>query len=189
MNKIEQMFYDCVNDLAAQEVSASVHSEDWEMKIAEYKFSKEEKIDGVDVFNLDVVFGKMPEETKRQEFTLFLEPQYKILSYTADFVFTIEGVLGELVKFVIEIDGHDWHEKTKSQAGYDKKRDREITKSGYYVLRFTGSEIYTNSKKCVCEILDVITSLCFEKHFEKYVDKGFYYKEIQERVKGTKNGN
>jgi very-short-patch-repair endonuclease len=46
--------------------------------------------------------------------------------------------------FIIECDGHEFHEKTKEQAAKDKKRDRDLTTAGYVVMRYTGSEIYSN---------------------------------------------
>ncbi|MCL6443424.1 MAG: endonuclease domain-containing protein [Alicyclobacillus sp.] len=66
-------------------------------------------------------------------------PQHRIGRYTADFLVT----WGQY-KFVIECDGHDFHEKTKEQAAHDKKRDREMTSMGYIVMRFTGSEIWND---------------------------------------------
>jgi hypothetical protein len=55
-------------------------------------------------------------------------------------------------KVVIEVDGHDFHEKTKRQASYDKKRDRSMVLEGYQVLRFTGSDIFNKPYECVEEI-------------------------------------
>jgi very-short-patch-repair endonuclease len=53
---------------------------------------------------------------------------------------------------VIEVDGHDFHEKTKEQAGRDKHRDRLLQKAGYKILRFTGSEVYNDPSAVVKEI-------------------------------------
>lgn len=47
-------------------------------------------------------------------------------------------------KIIIECDGHDFHEKTKEQAKYDKERDRWLTSQGYKILKYTGSEIYND---------------------------------------------
>lgn len=41
----------------------------------------------------------------------------------------------------IELDGHDFHERTKEQATRDKRRDRALVAAGWSVLRFTGSEV------------------------------------------------
>jgi very-short-patch-repair endonuclease len=61
--------------------------------------------------------------------------------------------------FVVECDGHDFHEKTKQQAAKDKKRDRDLQSAGYSILRFTGSEIYKDPTACVQEIADYINNL------------------------------
>ena len=63
------------------------------------------------------------------------------------------------IKIVIECDGHDYHEKTKEQARRDKARDRALTASGYRVVRFTGSEIYSDPHGCVEELWRVAVGL------------------------------
>jgi hypothetical protein len=68
--------------------------------------------------------------------------------YRADFFVTLEDwdwnerKHVQLVKLVVEVDGHDYHERTKEQAKRDKQRDRNMTRSGLTVMRFTGSEVY-----------------------------------------------
>jgi very-short-patch-repair endonuclease len=58
--------------------------------------------------------------------------------------------------FIVECDGHDFHEKTKQQAQRDKQRERNLIAAGYTVIRFTGSEIYNNPYKCAKEIIKII---------------------------------
>lgn len=53
---------------------------------------------------------------------------------------------------VIYADGHDYHEKTKSQARRDRSIDRRLQYLGYVVYRFTGSEIYNDVKDC-CDFI------------------------------------
>ena len=62
--------------------------------------------------------------------------------------------------FVIELDGHDFHEKTKEQAKKDKEKDRFLISEGYTVIRFTGSEIYNNCKDKVKEFLNIVFKEC-----------------------------
>lgn len=65
--------------------------------------------------------------------------------YRADFEIAVhDDYLKKGYIFIIECDGHNFHEKTKAQAQRDKKRDRDITASGRYVMRYTGSEVYNN---------------------------------------------
>jgi very-short-patch-repair endonuclease len=60
------------------------------------------------------------------------------------------------INIVVECDGHDFHEKTPEQAKRDKKRDRDMIKAGYHVLRFTGSEIVNDPFACVMDISKLI---------------------------------
>jgi len=84
-----------------------------------------------------------------------ITPQAQIGEYRVDFLVSFFSE-----KFIIECDGHDFHEKTKEQAGRDKKRDRRLQASGFKVFRFAGSEIWKNSTwvdevaKEIAEILD-----------------------------------
>jgi very-short-patch-repair endonuclease len=53
---------------------------------------------------------------------------------------------------VVEVDGHDYHERTPGQAQRDRSRDRYLTKRGSVVLRFTGREVWQDSLKCAWEV-------------------------------------
>lgn len=55
------------------------------------------------------------------------------------------------INIAAEVDGHDFHERTKSQATRDRRRDRDLTAAGWIVLRFTGSEIYSDWKRYLSE--------------------------------------
>lgn len=69
-------------------------------------------------------------------------------NYTIDFVIEAPGR-----KIAIELDGHDFHEKTHTQAMKDRARERSIVRHGYTILRFTGTEIARNPRKCVEEVV------------------------------------
>lgn len=58
--------------------------------------------------------------------------------------------------FIVEVDGHDFHERTKSQAIRDKRRDRAIQRAGYRIMHFTGSEVYRDPASVVAEIINDI---------------------------------
>lgn len=47
-------------------------------------------------------------------------------------------------KYCLELDGHDFHERTKEQAARDRSRDRDVTIDGWRAERFTGSEIHAS---------------------------------------------
>lgn len=54
-------------------------------------------------------------------------------------------------KLVIELDGHEGH-KSKQDRTYDAQRDRQLHREGYTVLRFTGSEIWSDVDRCIEEV-------------------------------------
>lgn len=77
-----------------------------------------------------------------------------IIRHRVDFAVIVRGEHRKTaghVRFVIECDGHDFHEKTKEQARSDKSRDRALQSAGWRVLRFTGSEVYADAGRCASE--------------------------------------
>ena len=89
-------------------------------------------------------------------------PQHPIGPYRADFAVVTRIAKWFLptapreIKIAVEVDGHDFHEKTKEQAARDKARDRYFAHEGWIVLRFTGSEVYRDPKACVGQIEDLV---------------------------------
>lgn len=88
--------------------------------------------------------------------------QHGIGQYRADLFITayyrVRGADGaedsQIVRHaVVEVDGHDFHEKTKAQAKHDKQRDRQLQAHGYPVYRFTGSEVYSDPFACAGEVI------------------------------------
>ncbi len=88
--------------------------------------------------------------------TLLVSPQHEIAKFKVDFLLTYFRFISpgseQKRSVVVECDGHDFHEKTKEQAAYDKARERQIQAIGYPILRFTGSEIFADPLKCAREI-------------------------------------
>lgn len=62
-------------------------------------------------------------------------------------------------RICVELDGHDFHERTKRQATRDKRRDRALTERGWRVVRFTGSEVYEDAYECVSQVFSLIDSV------------------------------
>jgi very-short-patch-repair endonuclease len=69
---------------------------------------------------------------------LLVIPQWQIGTYRADFALR-QHPIDKIV--VVELDGHEFHDRDERQRRYEKRRDRFFTASGYSVLHFTGSEI------------------------------------------------
>ena len=53
---------------------------------------------------------------------------------------------------MVEVDGHEWHERTRDQAACDRRRDRDMLREGLRVVRFTGSEVWRDAAACAQEI-------------------------------------
>ncbi len=89
-----------------------------------------------------------------------LIPQYRDKDITGKyFVDFMATELLDNTKIAIEIDGHDFHEKTKEQVRLDKKRERFITKNVFKFLRFSGSEIYKSPIEALTEVRDLIDKI------------------------------
>lgn len=93
-----------------------------------------------------------------------LEMQSQIGKHRVDFAITHGHPDGDIIRIVVECDGHDFHEKTKKQAASDKRRDRELMSAGWLVVRFTGSELYADPDDCVSEVLNIIGTKAFEQY-------------------------
>lgn len=64
--------------------------------------------------------------------------------------------------FIVEVDGHDHHERTKEQAEHDKSRDRFMTAQplvNMKVFRFTGREVWRDAESCAREVLEYVTKI------------------------------
>ena len=68
---------------------------------------------------------------------MVIVPQQPISCYRVDL-----AIHARKMRLVIEVDGHEWHEKTKEQAARDKRRDRDLQQEGWNVFHFTGSEVW-----------------------------------------------
>lgn len=60
---------------------------------------------------------------------------------------------------VLEVDGHEFHERTKEQARRDRSRDRFMLVNGINVMRFTGQEVHQDAISCAHEALSFAISL------------------------------
>lgn len=80
--------------------------------------------------------------------------QQKCGKYRIDFA--VACALGWLA---VEIDGHEFHEKTKEQASKDRARERYLVTQGYRVIRFTGADVWNNPFLCCSDTSDQIHML------------------------------
>ena len=88
---------------------------------------------------------------------LILFHQVRIEGYRVDFVIAVDIKRGKYRDMlVVECDGHDYHERTKEQARRDKSRDMKLQSIVGKVLRFTGSEIWSDPVACSREAISAL---------------------------------
>ena len=76
-------------------------------------------------------------------------------------------------QIAVELDGHEFHERTKEQVAYRNHRDRDLQANGWTVIRFSGSEMNRNPEDAVRHVYDRAMRLFWE--FERrlfYADRG-----------------
>lgn len=85
-------------------------------------------------------------------------PQFKVGKYRVDFHLSQVQIGPDdiLTPVIVELDGHDFHDKDKTQRAYEKARDRYLVKEGYRVLHFTGSEVVADPYKVAYEALTLL---------------------------------
>lgn len=88
-----------------------------------------------------------------------LVPQFSIGQYRVDFVLGLSKRLALRDCMVIELDGHEWHEKTKEQVARDKARDRYLSRTFGRVIHFSGSEVYNDIGACYVEMAQVFAAV------------------------------
>lgn len=59
---------------------------------------------------------------------------------------------------VLELDGHDFHERTKEQVIARNQRDRDFQEKGYRVLHFSGSEIWRDPYQVFTDVFVAASS-------------------------------
>lgn len=89
--------------------------------------------------------------------TVFITPQKVIGSYKVDFLLSHIDINDTHIDLIVELDGHDFHDKNKEQRAYEKSRDRYFSRNGYKTLHFTGSEVFNHPFKVVLECLSQLT--------------------------------
>jgi hypothetical protein len=97
-------------------------------------------IQGHDPQFLSITAMRAP-RTERFRLRIFPQRQINISekNYRADFLFILERderpfsmeSKKEYLRLVVEVDGHNYHERTVDQSIRDKKRDRSMIREGY----------------------------------------------------------
>lgn len=116
-----------------------------------YSYGAKEELEAI----LDYFLGGNP--------ILTSSTQMKIGKYRVDFAIKIRWDDGASSIYVVELDGHEFHEKTKEQVRKGNERDRFFISSGITILHFSGSEVYNDPDGCVESVVNCITDCEFGK--------------------------
>lgn len=92
--------------------------------------------------------------------------QVTVGPYRVDFLLATQGLPRGSPPYLlaVECDGHDFHEKTKTQAARDKARDRNLAEWGVQTIRFTGAEIWRDPEGCAHRVYQILSA--YQERFE-----------------------
>lgn len=60
---------------------------------------------------------------------------------------------GLALRVGVELDGHDYHEKSRADVTKRNQRDRDLLTARWTILHFSGSELHRNPMNAVVEVL------------------------------------
>jgi REase_MTES_1575 len=84
-------------------------------------------------------------------------PQFSIAEVgPVDFAIFVPQVGADEPILVIEVDGHDFHERTPEQASEDNGRDRVLQRLGIPFFRFTATDVVRRSADAAREIAQFV---------------------------------
>jgi len=95
-------------------------------------------------------------------FGMIIKQQDKIGKYRADFCISYNPYQkakdrSDQKAVVVELDGHEFHDKDERQRRYEKARDRFFQKNGYVIFHYTGSEICRDPLVAASEVFSFLT--------------------------------
>lgn len=156
MNEIEKKYWDSFKNYIFSNPTIEIFNNTLQAKI-KILFNKELSTDDItnDMIEFDALIETKDYSLKDVSLMLVSEER-PISGYKPDFIITslADNCFGEF--FTVEIDGYEWHEKTKEQAANDRKKDRAYLKNNYTPISFLGTEVYHDPLYCVKETLDIV---------------------------------
>lgn len=77
-------------------------------------------------------------------------------TYEVDFAFSYGGRYSRQpwTPIAIEVDGHEFHERTRAQVARRDQRDRALQAAGWKVFHFSYAEFMASPLRCVTEVYD-----------------------------------
>lgn len=84
--------------------------------------------------------------------------QVLVAGYRIDVVLYLPND-GDDLRLAVELDGHEWHERTRQQASSDRARDRHLLREGVPTIRFTGSDVHRDPRECAMEAVQTLFAM------------------------------
>lgn len=156
MNEIEKKYWDSFKNYIFSNPTIEIFNNTLQAKI-KILFNEELPSDDITNNMIEFVASIETKDYSLKDVSLMLASEKRTISgYKPDFIITslTDECFGEF--FTVEIDGYEWHEKTKEQAANDRKKDRAYLKNNYTPIRFLGTEVYHDPLYCVKETLDIV---------------------------------
>lgn len=138
-NNILDSLLDCESPI---EQLLSIHLNNYQNNYKNFRFVAK----GFDIIGIEL----------QKEVKVYDDEAYRVDFFIPVWIKEIE----KGITFIVECDGHEFHEKTKEQAQKDKERDRTLLLRGYIPIRFTGSEIYDHPSNCAEDVFDIMYKWC-----------------------------
>jgi hypothetical protein len=79
---------------------------------------------------------------------------FVIVPIAMELQWAAEAGIGAWVPITVEVDGHGFHERTRTQVCQRDARDRALQRAGWRVFHFSWSELTQNPDTCVHEVYD-----------------------------------
>lgn len=85
-----------------------------------------------------------------------VEPQFNVGRYKIDFGLSCDD---KTPIVCVELDGHQFHDRSEPDRRYEKRRDRFLATRGFTVLHFTGAEVVKDPYAVALEAFIAATKL------------------------------
>lgn len=97
---------------------------------------------------------------KRLDPAVKLFVQAPVLHYFADILVVATPMIFDehRVRVVVECDGRKFHSSDEQQRK-DRERDKDMKAHGFWVMRFTGSDIHRDPRGCARSVVDCVMSI------------------------------
>lgn len=85
-----------------------------------------------------------------------LEVEVEEARYRLDFAVFFDRAAHPSIRVAVELDGHDFHERTREQVISRNARDRALQSAGWHVFHYAGSEVAASPLRCASEVIDYV---------------------------------